>query len=68
MNVISVTKKISLASYSAKEICRKPFEMKNFSVQYNLTSLIVKNIVLIFRIVIACSLAAIVWHILRVNV
>ena len=37
MNVISVTKKISLASHSAKEICMKPFEMKNFSVQYNLS-------------------------------
>ena len=68
MNVISDTKKISLASHSAKEICMKPFEMKNFSVQYNLTSLIVKNIVLISGIVIACSLAAIVWYILSVNV
>ena len=68
MNVISVTKTISLASHSAKEICVKPFEMKNFSVQYNLTSLIVKNIVLIFRIVIACSLAAIAKYILRANV
>ena len=68
MNVISDTKKISLASHSAKEICMKPFEMKNFSVQYNLTSSIVKNIVLISRIVIACSLAAIVWYILSVNV
>ena len=39
-------KKLSLASHSAEEICMELFEMKTFSVQYNLTSLIVKNIVL----------------------
>ena len=39
-------KKLSLASHSAEEICMELFEMKNFSVQYNSTSLIVKNIVL----------------------
>ena len=39
-------KKLSLASHSAEEICMELFEMKTFSVQYNSTSLIVKNIVL----------------------